>query len=85
MAQEQWSSWYRILPVSICTQKLRLFHSPPHPKPAQGRVGLARSADTGLQSHRRDKIQPETARLTPEMTRWQKANERTSPTETKAT
>jgi hypothetical protein len=51
-------------PVSICTQELRLFYSSSHPNPAQERAGLARSADTGLQADRRDKLQPETARTT---------------------
>jgi hypothetical protein len=45
-------------------QELRLFHSSPHPNPAQERDGLARSADIDLQAHRRDKLQPETARPT---------------------
>ena len=57
--KEIWSSWDRILLVFICTWELRLFHSPPHPNPAQDRAGFATSADTGLQAHRRDKIQPE--------------------------
>lgn len=44
-AQEQLGSWDRIFPVSICTQELRLFHSPlsVH-RSCQERAGLPRSA-----------------------------------------
>lgn len=56
----------RIFLVSICTPELRLSQIPPHPNPAQKRADLARSADihkiTGLNDHRRDKLQSEIAR-----------------------
>jgi hypothetical protein len=52
----------RILPVSICTWELQLFHSPPHPNLAQKRADLLRSDDTGLQAHRMGNLQQETAR-----------------------
>ena len=52
-----------ILSVTIWTQELRLFHSPctqVHP----GERWSPRNADRGLQTHRRDKLQPETERPT---------------------
>ena len=51
-----------------------------------GESWTPRSADRGYQNHRRIKLQTETARtLTPEITRWQKANIRILLTETKNT
>jgi hypothetical protein len=48
--------------------ELRLSHSPLHQNPTQERAGLPGSADTpkttGLQAHRRDKLQSETTRPT---------------------
>ena len=52
-----------ILLGTIWTQELRLFHSPctqVHP----GERWSPRNADRGLQTHRRDKLQPETERPT---------------------
>ena len=47
------------------------------------------SSGTGLQDHRRYKLQSETQKqqnyVTPKVTRWQKASTRTLPTKTKAT
>jgi hypothetical protein len=81
-AQEWWSSWDRVLPASMCTQELGIFHSLMCTV-MPGESWYPRSADTGLQAHRRDKLKPETAR--PTNTRWQKASSRTLPTETRAT
>ena len=51
-----------------------------------GESWTPRSADRGYQNHRRMKLQTETARtLTPEITRWRKANIRILLTETKNT
>ena len=57
------SSWHRVLPASICTQKLGLFYS----LLSMGHTRWSWSTridDTGLQANRRDKLKPETARTT---------------------
>ena len=58
----------RILQVSNFTPELRQSHSPPHSNPNQEGVGLTRRTDaskiTGLEAHRRDKLQSDTASTT---------------------
>jgi hypothetical protein len=57
--QEMWNSWDRVLPVAICTQELGLCA-----QVLPGESWSPRSADIGLQAHRRDTLKPETARPT---------------------
>jgi hypothetical protein len=63
-AQGQWRSWDRVLPASVCTEEVEQLHSPLCIGPAQGRAGALGVLTTGLQAHRRDKLMPDTARLT---------------------
>lgn len=59
-SQKQQSSWYRILLAFICTQEMWLFYSPLCTGLAKGELA-SRKCDTGLQTNRRNKLQPETA------------------------
>ena len=84
--QEQWSSWDRILLVTVCTQELGLFHGPLYTGSCQKRPGLsgvltqAYRPTRGTSSSQRQQDQ-----LTPEITRWWKASTRTLLRETKTT
>jgi hypothetical protein len=53
--------WDRILPGSICTWELGLFYSSLYTGPKRREL-VPRSANTGLQAHRRDNLQPEMSR-----------------------
>jgi hypothetical protein len=53
--QEEWSSWEGVLSTSIYTQELGCFVET---------SWSPRSADTGIQAHKTDKVKPETARAT---------------------
>ena len=68
--------------------ELGLLHSPLCTGPTRRELG-SQEFCTGLQDHRRYKLQSETQKkqnyVTPKVTRWQKASTRTLPTKTKAT
>jgi hypothetical protein len=59
--QKLQSSWDSVLPASISTQEVGLFLSPLCTGLARREL-VFRSPDTGLQTHRRSKLQPETSR-----------------------
>lgn len=64
MPQKQWSSWDRVLPLSQSAPRRWICSTALYAQVLLGESWSPRSADTGLQAHRRDKLKPETVRPT---------------------